>query len=132
MLSEGASKQQTASPTTTTTTTTVASSTAVDCRRSTVSEVNSPSPPVGDSIVSVIGKGAGKPVSPLGKLFASLPFSMPVVGCLPCTKVVDPSRQASKKIEKQLNQWSKKESKVIQLLLIGNFAPFALYCCLTH
>ncbi|KAH9398310.1 hypothetical protein TYRP_018957 [Tyrophagus putrescentiae] len=119
MLSEGASKQQTASPTTTTTTTTVASSTAVDCRRSTVSEVNSPSPPVGDSIVSVIGKGAGKPVSPLGKLFASLPFSMPVVGCLPCTKVVDPSRQASKKIEKQLNQWSKKESKVIQLLLIG-------------
>lgn len=85
---------------------------AVDCRKSTPDVLAS------DSTLSLSAKGGVSPLSALGKLFSSLPFSMPV-GCLPCTKVVDPNRQASKKIEKQLTQWSKKESKVIQLLLIG-------------
>lgn len=65
----------------------------------------------------------GKPVSlvssPLGKLLSSLTINM--AACLPCAKA-DPNRETSKVIEKQLSQWSKKESKVIQLLLIGRRA----------
>lgn len=93
---------------------------AVDCRSksTSLSDVNGESVVPTGSTLTLSGKGGVSPLSALGKLLSSLPFTMPV-GCLPCTKVVDPSRQASKMIEKQLTQWSKKESKVIQLLLIG-------------
>lgn len=59
----------------------------------------------------------GKPLLPLNP-WNKLLSSVKMPSCLPCVNV-DPNRKASKDIEKQLNNWSKKESKVIQLLLIG-------------
>lgn len=59
------------------------------------------------------------------------PIDLIMPSLLPCTKA-DPSRRASKQIDKQLNKWNKKQSKVIQLLLIGLFIVVCLQTLNSH